>query len=254
MLKVINTRGWRVNAAWVAVGLMGLFGLAAPVAANELPNYPFIHVNGVASLAVVPDTGEIDFELVANDKDAQVAWDTVQARLASLRALIDAQGAGVVEVDIAEISRASNVRKLEPMADGSKPAGSDVRVTVHLTVRKLSNWAAMVTPLVTMPNVEGFVTVFSSSQHEKIEADLMAQAIKDATRKGENLAAGFGKKLAGVGAVSSGSLKNLSNAIGLATAESFREPKRERPPAGTDFTMIGLLKLYQAVDVIFKLK
>ena len=244
----------RFAASFVALLLPYLACLPVPGFANEMPAYPFIHVNGVASLHVVPDIGEIDFEFAASDANPQVAWDVVQARLTALHALLDEQGPDVATVDISEISRGSGARKVEHLVEGKMPTGIEVRVSIRLTVRKLMQWRAIVTSLVVMPNAENFSAVFSSSQNQKIETELVAQAIKDATRKAEDVAAGFGKRLGGVGAVSTGSLKNLTRAVGLASAETFREVKRARESENKDFSLIGLLKLVQSVDVIFKIK
>jgi uncharacterized protein YggE len=60
--------------------------------ASQLPEYPFIHVTGSATQFVIPDLGELDFEVVANDPDPAQARATVEARVAEIQALVQEQG------------------------------------------------------------------------------------------------------------------------------------------------------------------
>lgn len=85
--------------------------------------------------------------------------------------------------------------------------------------------------------------------------ELMGEAIKVARRKAEAMAAGLGRKLGAASAATSGELKNLTRAMGLAPTDMrySRSPSRadaNRP----DFLAIDILKLAQPVDVIFRLK
>jgi uncharacterized protein YggE len=71
---------------------------AAPADAADLPAYPFIHVTAAADLHVMPDTGEIDFDIVTTDADLEAAWKLVHERLTASRALLAAQGVKVEDV------------------------------------------------------------------------------------------------------------------------------------------------------------
>ena len=58
-------------------------------------------------------------------------------------------------------------------------------------------------------------TDFSPADKQQVEMDLTNEAIKDARKHAEAMAAGFGRKLGLVTGVTTGSLKNLTNAMGL---------------------------------------
>ena len=112
-------------------------------------------------------------------------------------------------------------------------------------------------PLINMPNLDGFMTGFDTTKREQVEAELTGDAIKAARRKAEEIAAGFGRKLGAVSGVSTGDLKNLTRAMGLAASEPHA---LHASPAGKSeydrdgLLMINVIKLSQSVDVIFRIK
>ncbi|MES2018986.1 MAG: SIMPL domain-containing protein [Pseudomonadota bacterium] len=223
-----------------------LFSFTA--AAGELPAYPFIHVNGTGMATVMPDIGAIDFEIIARDADPALAMQVVATRAAEIRALL--QGAGLAD-DSADIR---DMRKDLSKADPAVVA-YEIRCSVKLRITDLSKWKSIVAPLLDMPNLDGFMTVFDTSDRLKVEMELMADAIKMARRKGEGIAAGFGRKLGAVGGVSSGELKNLTRAMNLTPADfNYRDGDRREQADRGELLAVTALKLAQPVDVIFKLK
>ena len=58
--------------------LAGAMALAAlPACASQLPDYPFIHARGSAFVFTMPDIGEIDFEIHAEDAAPEAVTATV---------------------------------------------------------------------------------------------------------------------------------------------------------------------------------
>jgi uncharacterized protein YggE len=221
------------------------------VHASPLPDYPFIHVSGNGSTYFPPDTGEIDFEVSAYDPEPEAARKVVETRAAEVRALVTSLGLADADVEIRDIRK--EFRKPE---QGQPDAlNYDIKCSVHIKVRDLAKWKELVSPLLGMPNLAGFMIGFDTTQREKVEAELTAQAIKTAQRKAEAIAAGFGRKLGPVNAVSTGELKNVSRAMGLAASD----PYRSRSAANTSYNrdgmlMIPMVTLAQSVDVIFRIK
>jgi uncharacterized protein YggE len=225
--------------------ILALASLGAAASASNLPEYPFAHVTGSARSYVPPDIGEIDFEIIINDANPEVAQTLMEERIAAVRALLVAQS--IPEGDI----QTRNVRR-EMSKDASMYA---LKCTVRINVRDLTKWALVVQPLLNMPNLDGFMTAFVVSDREKIATELMAMAIKDARTKAVNIATGSGRKLGEVTAVTSGQLKNITTAMGLApSADSFNRPPNRREQSNKDFLMIEVQEFQQPVDVIFRLK
>jgi uncharacterized protein YggE len=219
--------------------------------ASQLPDYPFIHASASGSVYVAPDVGEIDFEVSAHDPEPEAARKVVETRVAQLRALVASLGLADADVQIRDIRK--EFRKSDPAQPGV--VSYDIKCGVRIKVRELAKWKELVSPLLDMPNLDGFMTGFDTSRREQVEAELTAQAIMAARRKGELIAAGFGRKLGPVNAVSTGELKNLSRAMGLAASDTFRS----RAAASTSYDREGLLMvtvmtLSQSVDVIFRIK
>ena len=217
------------------------------VCAAELPSYPFIHVDGTGMIAFMPDMGEIDFEIAARDADPAMAMKVVASRVEEVRALMREAG---VEDDSLEVR---DMRKDISKADPTVVV-YEIRCGVKVKVKDLSKWKAIVGPLLDKPNLDGFMTVFDSSERGKVEIELMGEAIRQARRKAEGIAAGFGRKVGAVTGVSSGELKNLTRAMNLSQADFQRGDRRQAPPDRTELLMVTMLKLAQPVNVIFRIK
>ena len=93
--------------------------LPLTVHASNLPDYPFIHAGGEGFAMVVPDIGEIDFDVSANAADPAAATDTVAARVAEVRAMLAAQAG---DGDEAASSDVHDMRK--EMVKGANPGST----------------------------------------------------------------------------------------------------------------------------------
>ncbi len=220
--------------------------------AADLPAYPFVHVSGIAVSNVVPDVGEIDFEIVAFDAAPEQARAVVDSRLAEIRAMLEQRGLAITDLEVRDVRR--ELRKQDPPA---QPGAEiyQVKCSVHIVMRSLTNWRDVVSALLNMPNLDGFGVAFDTSERQKIEMELLADAVKDARRKATGLMAGFGRKVGEVAGVTSGDLKNVSRAMGMAAVDS-RSYAPSRGGVETDrasLLMINSLKLAQPVDVIFRI-
>ena len=232
--------------------LASLFALL-PLAsrAAELPAYPFIHVNGYGTAVVMPDVGTVEFEIAAQDADPTAALAVVQTRIDDIRGLMKQLGVPESDLEMRDVRR--EIKK----TDQPGAPVYDLRSSVKLTVRNLANWKLLVEPLLDKPNLDGFMTGFDSSEREKIEIDLMGDAIKMARRKADGVAAGFGRKVGAVSGVSTGELKNLTRAMNLSPVEfnNYRGNQERRPPADrAELVTVTSIKLQQPVDVIFRIK
>jgi len=215
---------------------------AAPADAADLPAYPFIHVTAAADLHVMPDTGQIDFDIVSTDADLEAAWKLVHERLTASRALLAAQGVKVEDVSVQDVLR-------RPLKEGERVTAIETRASVHATVRDLNGWTALIQNLLGLPNIESLAVAFSRSDADKIEAELVSQALNAARVKAQNIALGIGAKLGPAGGVALAPLKNLSNAMGLAS-DAPRYPSVSSP---RDPQLVGVQKFVQGVDVIYRI-
>ncbi|UVW28024.1 SIMPL domain-containing protein [Massilia sp. H6] len=225
-----------------------LAATALPCLGADLPSYPFIHVSAAASIGMRPDTGEIDFEIVSADADADSAWQQVTQQLEASRALFASHGIAPDDVNVQDILRRS--RKTEVAGDAAPQM--DTRVALKVTVRNMEAWSAMMRSLMAMPKVESLAVAFSRSDRDKIEAELVTKALANARGKAQNMARGIGARLGAASGVSLGALKNLSNSMGMALEPNGRYTDGG-PDAATDLTLVAAITLVQGVDVIYRI-
>ncbi|MYM31830.1 Uncharacterized conserved protein YggE, contains kinase-interacting SIMPL domain [Duganella sacchari] len=212
------------------------------VHASNLPDYPFIHTAGEGFVMVAPDMGEIDFDITAFNADPAVASATVAERVGQVQALMVEGVASAATRDARKEMR-------------SAEADYSVRSSVHIVVRDISKWRPIMQALLAMPNIDHMSTSFGRSDREKAEQELTVAAIRDAQRRAEAMASGFGKKVGAVSAVSSGQLRNLTNAVGLMPGDLYlRNRSVDAPSADKDFLATEVLRWSQTVDVIFRIK
>jgi uncharacterized protein YggE len=222
--------------------------------ASSVPDYPFVHVTGSAFQAVVPDIGSLDFEIVALDADPAAARAVLQARVGEVRDLAGQLGIDAGDVAVREVRQ--GIRKEERAANGAPVY--ELRCDVHIKVRNLANWAPLAGGLLGKPNLDGFASGFDRSDMEKINDELVTQAIQDARRQADVMAAAGGRRVGALMGATPEALKNVSTAMGLERGE-FRRDDRTAGARGANIDReqllaVPALKLRQPVDVIFRLE
>lgn len=232
----------------LVTALVTALALPAASQASPLPTYSFVHVSADASRYTTPNIGALDFLIVAQDADPALARATIETRIAEVRVLLQEQGVPPEDLETRDVRR-------EPGKEGA--AGStaqELRVSVHLIVRDLSKWRAVVASLLDKPNLADFATSFDIVERDQFEAELMADALRDARRRAEIIAKGTKRKLGAVTAVTPGGVKNVGAAVGLVRADfSYTRVKPSNVEA-RDFLSVDALKLVQPVDVVFRLE
>jgi uncharacterized protein YggE len=232
----------------LAIALMTLAVRPAAAQASPLPGYPFVHVSAEASRYTTPNIGALDFVIVAPDADPALARTTVETRIAEVRAQLAEQGIPLEDLETRDVRREAG-RNAQAEA-----TAQELRVSVHLIVRDLSKWRAVVAPLLDKPNLADFATSFDIVERDQFEAELMADALRDARRRAETIAKGVRRKLGAVTAVTPGGVKNVGAAIGLVRADfSYTRVKASNVEA-RNFLSVDALKLVQPVDVVFRLE
>ncbi|VXC62805.1 SIMPL domain-containing protein [Massilia sp. 9I] len=227
-----------------------LAATALPGMAADLPNHPFIHVNATADQYIMPDVGEIDIDIVSLEPDAEAAFKLVNERLEAGRALFAENGIAPEDVLVQDIVR--RPRKVEVLPEG-QPLPMETRVSLHITVRNLEHWTPVMRALLVMKDLESLTVAFNRSDRQKVEADLLQQALRMAKAKAQEIARGVGAKLGPASGVSIGALKNLSNAMGMASDSNARSSGGRRTGARTEMALVQAIRLAQSVDVIYRI-
>lgn len=230
------------------LALATALALPAAAQASPLPAYPFVHVSADAARYTTPNIGALDFLIVAQEADPGQARATLETRIAEVRALLQEQGVPPEDMETRDVRREAGRNA------AGEPTAQALRVSVHVIVRDLSTWRAVVAPLLDKPNLVDFATSFDVIQRDEFEAELMADALREARRRAGIIARGTTRKLGAVTAVTPGGVKNIGAALGLVRTDySFTRVKASNVEA-RDFLSVDALKLQQQVDVVFKLE
>ncbi|BDT60760.1 hypothetical protein MasN3_42540 [Massilia varians] len=104
-----------------------------------------------------------------------------------------------------------------------------------------------------MKDLESLVVSFNRSDRDKVEAELLQQAIGTVRLKAKDIARGIGARLGAATGVSIGPLKNLSNAMGLSSDANARGGAGGRRGARTEMALVQAMRLAQSVDVIYRI-
>ena len=245
----------RLRAGALALSLAA--GMAVnPATASPVPDYAFVHVTGSAFTAILPDIATLDFEIVAVDADPAAARAVLETRVGEIRALMQHLSLDPEDAVVREVRQ--TVRKGE-----QSPAGGpmyELRCDVKIKVRNVTSWPALAGGLFGKPNLDGFASSFDSSTMDKTVDELVTQAVLDARRRAEVIAAAGGRRLGAMTGATPDAIKNLSTAMGLQRDE-FRMPRRAGAQEAQNgvqdrdqLMSIQAIKLQQPVDVIFRLE
>ena len=234
--------------------LLSIVFACLPVSAlaSGLPSYPFIHATGTAFSFVLPDLGEIDFDVSVFDPSPEAATLLAQTRITEVKALLVEQGLPEAAAGI----EVRDVRKEIRKGAEQDPANPQylIKASVHINVADLSKWPAVMRPLLAMPNLDAFAVTFGATERIRLEEELMGEAVKDAQRKADAMARGFGKRVGAVAGISSDQLKNLGNAVGLVPSDRFQRANSRQRQNPDDMLMVTVMKMGQTVDAVFRIK
>jgi len=230
-------------------------GMAAQ--ASPLPDYPFVSTGGKAQAWMPPDVGELQFDVGAQQPSAEQAAAALQAQCAGIATLLASHGIGEADVEGYELAKKA-VELSNPAADGATQAWSLGR-HFRVQVRDLSQWPALLTEVMALDHLDGVSVQFDRSDRERVNAQLLAEAAKDARGNGALLAESFGRKLGQVVAIARAPLEKLGTPY-MAQPESA--PAKVPRSAGTqlteasamDYTVPSSIPFAQSVNAVFRLK
>jgi uncharacterized protein YggE len=132
---------------------------------------------------------------------------------------------------------------------------------VKINLRNVANWPRLAGGVLGKPNVDSFAADFDLSTMDKVNDELVAEAIMDARRRAEVMATASGRRLGPAMAMTTDTLKKLGTRLGL-EREEFKAPRGGRRTGNQradeidreTFLTVQALKLGQAVDVVYRLE
>lgn len=225
--------------------------------ASLLPDYPFVSTGGKAQTWMPPDIGELQFDVGAQQPSAGQAAAALQAQCASIASLLASHGIGEADVEGYELSKKA-VELTNPGADGVTQAWSLGR-HYRVQVRDLSQWPVLLTEVMALDHLDGVSVQFDRSDRERVNAQLLAEAAKDARSNGALLAESFGRKLGPAVAIARGPMEKVGTPF---IAQPEAAPVTVPRSSGTqltaanamDYTVPVSIPFAQSVTALFRLK
>ena len=232
---------------WTIILLMSVLGVRAQ--ASELPDFPFVFAQGKAETKVPPNIATVSFLVEQFDEHATIAVEIVRNRSAELIAFFSVQKIKKEDIVAYEIDKRA-VRERKDYTE-LKILGYEVSRRFSVKLRNLSHYEKFVKKLLSLKNVVDIDTEFDRSDRKKIEADLIAEASRNARSQAELMAKGFGLQLGSVFAISQQGFQHLGTEF---TAVRY-EYVAEAEPREKDFLFVpSTITLENTVTAIFRLK
>ncbi|CAA0079039.1 26 kDa periplasmic immunogenic protein [Zhongshania aliphaticivorans] len=163
--------------------------------AETLPDSPHVVVSAHGEAEALPDIARLQLQISETRNTAVDAKSRVDERTA--RVLTAMREQGVPDTDI----RASQIRIYPDYEwqDGKRLLrGQRVERSIDLTLNELNRYGAVLDALVQAGITELGNVSFDVSNRDELMAQALQAAMADANAKAATLAAGFGRRLAGV--------------------------------------------------------
>lgn len=200
MQTALSMRGYFV-APFLALALT----VSAPLNAAEVAPTPSISVSGSGQVEAVPDIARITIGVISQARTAADALTDNNRRMAEIFTGMTALGIDKLDIQTSNFSVAPQRKR--PKSNTPEPpqiVGYQVSNQVSVTIRDLTRLGEVLDRLVRLGanNVHGIQ--FSVSTADKLLDEARADAVKDARRKAEILAAAADVKIGRVLAIREG--------------------------------------------------
>ena len=195
-----------------------MFAAVLAVTVNAgMPDFPFIFVEGYAKKEIPPDMAQINFYL-----------ETRSADVAEAISAMDDQSKVILKYLYDRKIEASDIiaHRIQKEALYNEGKRADVKVIgcqasryFSITVKDISNYVDIAQTVFSNTNIVRVYTDFGVSNKSEIDAELLAQASRNAKEKAAQLAKSFGGKLGLVHAITQHNFYNIDGAFGVGPSE-----------------------------------
>lgn len=185
----------------VTIGLFTAFQLT-PACAETQPMNRTIAVSGHGEIKAAPDTAIVDLGVFSQGPNAKAALEQNTKNMAALMEVLKAAGIEAKDIQTSNFNvgpRYDNTGKQPP-----KVVGYDVNNSVSVTVRKLDGLGALLDQAVSSGSNQINGLNFTVDDPQKLQDEARTEAVKDAKRKADLMAAAAGAKVGSVVVIKDG--------------------------------------------------
>ena len=219
--------------------------------ASQLPDFPFVFVQGDAKTEVPPNIATVSFQVKEFDESAGMALEVVRKRSAELIEFFAEKKIKKEDIVAYEIDKTAK-RETKEYKE-LKILGYEIRRRISIKIRDLRQYEQIVKKLLYTKNVMNIKSDFDRTDRKEIEKELIAEASRKAREQAEHMAKGFGVKVGSVFAISQRSFQRL--AAQFEFAGSFSRGMAEIASVEKEFLFVpSTITLRNNIKAIFKLK
>ena len=230
-----------------------LLAMSSAALASPLPDFPFINVTGMAKLDVAPDSARVQLVIRHTGATAEAATQAVYQQSARLLQFLQTQGVTEEDIEAAQLDKSALYKDYNDRTI----TGYEASQPVTLTLKQLTNYAAIMDFLFKQPQIFNIQASFDSSQREQHEQKLSQLAGENARQRAQQLAAVQGVKISSVFAISdTADWGSLAGDFGFsAGAVSYGMLRKADMAQSTGMLVLPKhISLEKSVKVIYKIK
>ncbi len=177
-----------------------------PAVADDLPSFPFLLVEGKATIDVQPDKATLRVYVSAFDADSSVAADTVQKQLIALLGTLAEYS--IPDDAITSYNLEKEVERTRKERVEMEIVGYHISRRVKIELLDISRFTKLVADIARLDNVWSLDADFDVTDRDSIELKLMNEAGADARRIAENMVHGMSRTVGPVYAISRSSIRS----------------------------------------------
>lgn len=238
-----------------------IFGAALSVCAtaDNVPDFPFLVVQGNAEIHVKPDVAKIAFSITEFSKDSKAAVEAVSQRAKTIVDFAKKLGIEQQSINSAEYNK-STKRKQDEHYENLEILGYEVYQYFTIEIKNISLYSPFVDQLISTQNISDVRTTFSVSNKADIERNLVKEATSNAKSKASDLAEAMNVKLGQVFAVSQdrhfASVEAVFGIYPIDSAPAYMPPPELKLSDSVNASMFvpKSIEFSKSVSVIFKIK
>ena len=221
--------------------------------ASPLPDYPFVTADGSADIWLAPDIGQLQFEVVAQQRETARALAQVDELSGALVALFTEGGVAAADIEASDLGKKSIALSAK---DDAGEAAQAYIITRHflVRVRDLRAWPGFIGALLGRDKVDNVSVAFDRVDREQVNSRLVLEAAQNARLGALELAQAFGRKPGPAVAITRGALDKMGARFGFGPAEGRAGAPPPPAPGTLSYSVPGSIKFAQAVHAVFRLK
>jgi uncharacterized protein len=216
--------------------------------ADDLPRFPFIHVESTADTAVTPDVANLSFRIMEIGEKSEDVKKEVEIKCEKVIEVLERNNVKPEEIRSSELRKYVERERSEGKLGGI--LGYEISRNFKVRIMNWENYGEILEQLARLDNVVEIHAEFDRINREELESDLFERACQQARKKAEMMARKINALIGRPYAISKEGYSDLLSTFGLRK----RDPVYNLSRSGNFGYVPQTISLTSKVNVIFRLK